>query len=50
MLTIEQKLQKRINSIVQMTGEYPEQIEITKEEAEQIRKDTFRNVKLIIKN
>lgn len=49
-MTIEQKLEKRINTIVQLTGEYPKEIEITREEAEQIGKDTFRNIKLIIKN
>lgn len=31
-MTIEQKLQKRINAIIQLTGDYPEEIEITEEE------------------
>lgn len=31
-MTIEQKLQKRINTIIQLTGDYPEEIEITEEE------------------
>lgn len=31
-MTIEQKLQKRINTIIQITGDYPEEIEITEEE------------------
>lgn len=31
-MTIEQKLKRRINTIIQLTGEYPEEIEITKEE------------------
>ena len=33
-MTIEQKLQKRINTIIQLTGDYPKEIEITKEEWE----------------
>lgn len=35
-MTIEQKLEKRINSIIQITGEYPKEIEITKQEQEQL--------------
>lgn len=31
-MKIEQKLQKRINTIIQITGDYPEEIEITEEE------------------
>ena len=50
-MTIEQKLQKRINTIIQLTGDYPKEIEITKEEWEQLRKpDKFLNVKLKIKD
>ena len=29
-MTIEQKLEKKINTIVQLTGEYPKEIEVTK--------------------
>lgn len=35
-MTIEQKLEKKINTIVQLTGEYPKEIEITKQEQEQL--------------
>ncbi len=48
-MTIENKLEKRIKTIVQMTGEYPKQMEVTKEEYEQLRQETFRGVKLKIK-
>lgn len=48
-MTIEQKLEKKINSIIQITGEYPKEIEITKQEQEQLETDNFRCVKLIVK-
>ncbi len=48
-MTIEHKLQKRINTIIQITKEYPKEIEITQEEYEQIGQDTFGGVKLKIK-
>ena len=48
-MTIEQKLEKKINSIIQITGEYPKEIEITKQEQEQLETDNFRGVKLIVK-
>lgn len=49
-MTIEQKLRKRINTIIQITGDYPEEIKVTKEEWEQLGKpDKFLNVKLKIK-
>ena len=48
-MTIEQKLEKKINTIVQLTGEYPKVIEVTKQEQEQLETDTFRGVKLIVK-
>lgn len=50
MLTVEQKLEKKINSIIQMTGEYPKELEVTKEETEQLATDNFRGIKLKIKN
>ncbi len=56
-MTIEQKLEKKINTIIQLTGDYPEEIQITKEEYKQLKRETkikeeiikFRNVKLKIK-
>ena len=48
-MTIEQKLEKKINTIVQLTGEYPKEIEVTKQEQEQLETDNFRGVKLIVK-
>lgn len=49
MNTTEKKLQKKINTIIQLSGTYPEQIEVTKEEREQIGQDTYMGVKLKIK-
>lgn len=48
-MTIEQKLEKRINSIIRLTGEYPKEIEVAKQEQEQLGTDNFRGVKLIVK-
>lgn len=48
-MTIEQKLEKKINTIVQLTREYPKEIEVTKQEQEQLKTDNFRGVKLIVK-
>ena len=48
-MTIEQKLEKKINIIVLITGEYPKEIEVTKQEQEQLETDNFRGVKLIVK-
>lgn len=49
-MTIKKKLEKKINAIIQLSGTYPEQIEITKEEYEQLgRVDKFMGVKLKIK-
>lgn len=48
-MTIEQKLEKKINTIVQLTGEYPKEIDVTKQEQEQLETDNFRGVKLIVK-
>lgn len=48
-MTIEQKLEKKINTIVQLTGEYPKEIEVTEQEEEQLETDNFRGVKLIVK-
>lgn len=49
MNTTEKKLQKRINTIIQLSSTYPEQLEVTKEEYEQIGQDTFMGVKLKIR-
>lgn len=46
---IEKKIEKKINTTIQITGEYPKQIEVTKEEYEQLGQDTFMGVKLKIK-
>lgn len=43
---IEKKIEKKINTIIQITGEYPKQIEVTQEEYEQLGQDTFMGVKL----
>lgn len=48
-MAIEHKLEKKINTIVQLTGEYPKEIEVTKQEQEQLETDNFRGVKLIVK-
>lgn len=48
-MNIEQKLEKKINTIVQLTGEYPKELEVTKQEQEQLETDNFRGVKLIVK-
>lgn len=48
-MTIKKKLEKKINAIIQLSGTYPEQIEITKEEYEQLKQDIFMGVKLKIK-
>ncbi len=43
-MTIEQKLEKKINTIVQLTGEYPKEIEVTKQEQEQL--ESMQSVEL----
>lgn len=48
-MTIEKKLEKRINTIIQLTGTYPKEMEVTKEEYKQIGQDNFMGVKLKIK-
>jgi len=48
-MNIQKKLEKRINTIIQLSGTYPEQLEVTKEEYEELGQDTFRGVKLKIK-
>ncbi len=50
-MKIENKLEKKIRTLIQITGEYPKEIEITKEEYEELHtKDKkFRNVILKIK-
>ncbi len=46
---IEKKIEKKINTIIQITGTYPEQIEVTQEEYDELGEDTFMGVKLKIK-
>ena len=49
-MNVQKKIERKINNIIQLTGEYPGQIEITKKEWEQLgKKDKFLNVKLIVK-
>ena len=49
-MNIKKKIEKRINTIVQITKEYPKEVKVTKEEWEQLeKKDKFLNVKLIVK-
>ena len=50
-MKIENKLEKKIKTLIQITGEYPKEIEITKEEYEElnIKDNKFRNVILKIK-
>lgn len=49
-MDIQKKLDKRIKTIVQMTGDYPKEMEISKEEYKQLGQDTFRGVKLKVKD
>lgn len=44
-MTIEQKLQKRINTIIQLTGDYPEEIEITEEEYNELARKVQQEVR-----
>lgn len=50
-MKIENKLEKKIKTLIQITGEYPKEIEITKEEYKElhIKDKKFRNVILKIK-
>lgn len=43
------KVEKKIDTIIALTGEFPKELEITKEEYEElaINDDKFMNVKLI---
>lgn len=47
---IEKKIEKKINTIIQISGTYPEQIEVTQEEYDELGEDTFMGVKLKIKD
>ena len=47
-MNIEKKLEKRINTTIQLVEVYPKEIEVTKEEYDEIGKDTFIGVKLKI--
>lgn len=55
MLNIQKKLQKRIDTIAQLTGEYPKSMKISEKEYKELEQDLhtenikeFRNCKLII--
>lgn len=54
-MNIQKKLQKRIDTIVQLTGEYPKAMKISEKEYKELQQDLhtdniteFRNCKLII--
>ncbi len=54
-MNIEKKLEKRINTIIDITGDYPKQIKISEQEYKELQQDLntdnitkFRNCKLII--
>lgn len=56
-MTIEQKLEKRINSIIELTGEYPKGLKVTQEEYNKLKQELkvnellkFRNIKIIVIN
>ena len=56
MITMQKKLERRINDIASVTGEYPEEVAVTRQEFEQLAKELgdntplnqFRGVKLKI--
>lgn len=43
-MTIEQKLERKINTIIQLTGDYPEEIEITKEEYNELARKVQQEI------
>lgn len=53
---LEKNIQKRINTLIQLTGEYPKQIDITLEEYNYLKENNllinnkYTNIKLNIKN
>lgn len=54
-MNIQKKLQKRIDTIAQLTGEYPKAMKISEKEYKELQQDLhtdniteFRNCKLII--
>lgn len=54
-MNIERRLRKKINAIVVMTGNYPDQMRITPEEWEEVQKqlgkiEKFEGVKLVLWN
>jgi hypothetical protein len=48
-MKIENKLRKRIKTITILKKEYPKEMEISKEEYDEIKKDKLDGVKLIVK-
>lgn len=55
MLNIQKRLEKRINTIIDITGDYPKQIKISENEYKELQQDlhtdnitSFRNCKMII--
>ena len=54
-MTIEQKLEKRINSIIELTSEYPKELKLTQEEYNKLKQELkvnelikFRNIKITL--
>ena len=45
-MSIQKRLEKRINAIATTTGEYPKEIEITKREFEQLAKELGDDIPL----
>lgn len=46
-MTIERKLEKKINSIILLTGEMPEEIEITQNEYDELVIEVQRQVNIV---
>ena len=46
-MTIAQKLEKKINSIISWTGKIPEEIEITQDEYDELAREVQRQVNMV---
>jgi len=46
MITMQKKLERRINDIASVTGEYPEEVAVTRQEFEQLAKELGDNTPL----
>lgn len=56
-MTTQQKLEKKINSIIELTRQYPEELKMTKEEYNKLKQELkvnkllkFRNIKITVIN